>query len=94
MNTDIDNMPIDEHEILINNNDTLINNNDTLINKPQTQLLELNYYQRNKEKIKARRAEYVKNNPDKIKEANKRNYNKQYFKEYYHKKKLVEVPII
>jgi len=57
--------------------------------KSEDNIVYLNYYQRNKDKILERRKEYVKNNPDKIKENNKKHYNKDYFREYYHKKKAV-----
>lgn len=64
--------------------------NDEVINNPN--VVYLNYYQRNKEKILLRRKEYVKNNYEKVLEQNKKYYNKDYFREYYHKKKAVEVP--
>ena len=59
--------------------------------KSEDNIIYLNYYQRNKDKILERRKEYVKNNPDKIKENNKKHYNKDYFREYYHKKKAVVI---
>ena len=59
--------------------------------KSEDNIVYLNYYQRNKDKILERRKEYVKNNPDKIKENNKKHYNKDYFREYYHKKKAVVI---
>ena len=43
--------------------------NDEVINNPN--VVYLNYYQRNKEKILARRKEYVKNNYEKVLEQNK-----------------------
>ncbi len=43
--------------------------NDEVINN--TNVVYLNYYQRNKEKISARRKEYVKNNYEKVLEKNK-----------------------
>jgi hypothetical protein len=52
----------------------------------------MNYYERNKEKILARRKEYVKENYEKVLEQNKKYYNKEYFRQYYHRKKAVEVP--
>ena len=65
-------------------------NNNEINNNPN--VVYLNYYQRNKEKILARRKEYVKNNYEKVLEQNKKYYNKEYFREYYHKKKAVEIP--
>lgn len=60
-------------------------------NKTSTEptVVYLNYYQRNKEKILARRKQYVKENYEKILENNKKYYNKDYFREYYHRKKPV-----
>lgn len=49
----------------------------------------LNYYQRNKEKILERRKKYVAENYEKVLENNKKYYNKDYFREYYHKTKPV-----
>jgi hypothetical protein len=63
---------------------------DEVINNPN--IVYLNYYQRNKEKILARRKEYVKNNYEKVLEQNRKYYNKDYFREYYHKKKAIEIP--
>ena len=51
----------------------------------------LNYYQRNKEKILARRKEYVKNNFEKVLENNRKYYNKEHFREYYHRTKAVNI---
>ena len=64
--------------------------NNDVINNPN--VVYLNYYQRNKEKILERRKEYVKNNYEKVLEQNRKYYNKEYFRNYYHKKKPVEVP--
>jgi hypothetical protein len=63
--------------------------NNDVINNPN--VVYLNYYQRNKEKILERRKEYVKNNYEKVLEQNRKYYNKEYFRNYYHKKKPVEV---
>lgn len=51
----------------------------------------LNYYQRNKEKILARRKIYVAENYEKVLENNKKYYNKDYFRDYYHKTKPVVI---
>ena len=66
-----------------------VNKNNDVINNPN--IVYLNYYQRNKEKILERRKEYVKNNYEKVLEQNRKYYNKEYFRNYYHKKKPVEV---
>ena len=42
------------------------------------------YYEKNKEKLKSKAAEYRKNNPDKIKENNKKGYTKKYREENEH----------
>ena len=68
------------------------NQDDKNINNPN--IVYMNYYQRNKEKILARRKEYVKNNYEKVLEQNKKYYNKDYFREYYHKKKAVVIPTV
>jgi len=49
----------------------------------------LNYYQRNKAKILERQKKYNKEHQQECIERNKKYYNKEYFKEYYHRKKLV-----
>jgi hypothetical protein len=67
-------------------------NNEVINNNDNPKIIYLNYYQRNKEKILERRKEYVKNNYEKVLEQNKKYYNKEYFRNYYHKKKAVEVP--
>jgi len=65
-------------------------NQDNQINNESNVVL-MNYYERNKEKILARRKEYVKNNYEKVLEQNKKYYNKEYFRLYYHRKKAVAV---
>ena len=68
------------------------NNNEINNKNNNPHVVYLNYYQRNKEKILARRKEYVKNNYEKVLEQNKKYYNKEYFREYYHRKIKVEIP--
>jgi hypothetical protein len=68
------------------------NNNEINNKNNNPNVVYLNYYQRNKEKILARRKEYVKNNYEKVLEQNKKYYNKDYFREYYHRKIKVELP--
>lgn len=60
----------------------------------ENNIVYLNYYERNKEKILARRKEYVKNNYEKVLAQNKKYYNKEYFQQYYHRRKAVEVPSV
>lgn len=67
-------------------------NNEVINNNDNPNIVYLNYYQRNKEKILERRKEYVKNNYEKVLEQNKKYYNKEYFREYYHRKIKVELP--
>ena len=52
----------------------------------------LNYYQRNKEKILERQKKYNKEHQTACIERNKKYYNKDYFRDYYHKKKVVDIP--
>ena len=54
----------------------------------------LNYYERNKTKILERQKKYNKEHQQECIERNKKYYNKEYFKEYYHKKKIVELPSV
>jgi hypothetical protein len=65
------------------------NKSETIKINNEQEVLYLNYYERNKEKIKNRRKEYVKNNYQKVLENNRKYYNKDYFREYYHRKKAV-----
>ena len=51
----------------------------------------LNYYQRNKTKILERQKKYNKEHQQECIDRNKKYYNKDYFREYYHKKKVVEL---
>ena len=51
----------------------------------------LNYYQRNKEKILERQKKYNKEHQAACIERNKKYYNKEYFRNYYHKTKVVDV---
>ena len=53
--------------------------NDEVINNPN--IVYLNYFQRNHEKILARRKEYVKNNYEKVLGRNRKYYNKDFFRE-------------
>ncbi len=50
----------------------------------------LNYYQRNKEKILEQQKKYNKEHQKECIERNKKYYNKDYFREYYHKLKVVD----
>ena len=52
--------------------------------------IQLNYYQRNKEKILERQKIYNKEHQKECVERNKKYYNKDYFREYYHRKKEVK----
>ncbi len=52
----------------------------------------LNYYQRNKEKILERQKKYNKEHQQECIERNKKYYNNDYFRGYYHKKKVVDIP--
>ena len=52
----------------------------------------LNYYQRNNEKILERQKKYNIEHLQECIERNKKYYNKDYFREYYHKKKVVDIP--
>ena len=56
----------------------------------------LNYYERNKTKILERQKKYNKEHQQECIERNKKYYNKEYFKEYYHRKKtrFIIKPII
>ena len=51
----------------------------------------LNYYQRNKAKILERQKKYNKEHQQECIERNKKYYNKEYFRNYYHKTKVVDV---
>jgi hypothetical protein len=50
----------------------------------------LNYYQRNKDKILERQKKYNKEHQQECIERNKKYYNKEYFRNYYHRTKVVD----
>ena len=50
----------------------------------------LNYYQRNKDKILERQKKYNKEHQQECIERNKKYYNKEYFRTYYHRTKVVD----
>jgi hypothetical protein len=50
----------------------------------------LNYYQRNKAKILERQKKYNKEHQQECIERNKKYYNKEYFRNYYHRTKVVD----
>ena len=51
----------------------------------------LNYYQRNKAKVLERQKKYNKEHQQECMERNKKYYNKDYYRNYYHRKKIVDV---
>ena len=51
----------------------------------------LNYYERNKTKILERQKKYNKEHQQECIDRNKKYYNKDYFREYYHKRKVVDL---
>ena len=50
----------------------------------------LNYYQRNKTKILERQKKYNKEHQQECIERNKKYYNKEYFRNYYHRTKVID----